>query len=61
MADGAYATDVPADSIGCYWQTSKDGSGTFVSIVANENLAANAHGRVALTTGQWFKTSKCGT
>jgi hypothetical protein len=61
IAPGSYTATVPADSSNCYVEVSKDGTGVFSSIVANDNFDTGAHARVSVKAGQWLKTDGCGT
>jgi hypothetical protein len=59
MQPGTYRTAGPADGSGgdCYWQRSKDSSGSMDSIIANDNLAGS--GRVTVSKGEVFKSTGC--
>jgi hypothetical protein len=53
---GSYKTDGDADlDLGCYWERTKDDSGEFGSIIANEY--ADGPGRVTVNSGEYFKVS----
>ncbi|HEX5567015.1 MAG TPA: hypothetical protein VFY14_08860 [Streptomyces sp.] len=57
IAAGTYKTAGPEGSWGCYWERSKDASGEFDSIIANNNL--QGPGRVTVNKGEVFKTNRC--
>lgn len=61
IAAGTYVADVPADSLNCYWQTSRDNSGSIDAIIANDNVSPG--GRASLATGKakWVTVTGCGT
>ncbi|MFF1679793.1 hypothetical protein ACFVYG_27630 [Streptomyces sp. NPDC058256] len=54
---GTYKSAGPEDEFGCYWERTKDASGEFGSIIANNNL--DGPGRVTLNNGEYFKTNRC--
>jgi hypothetical protein len=58
---GRYKTRVPEDSFGCYWERTKDDSGDFDSIIANDNLNPGARASVTVKRGEFFKSNGCGT
>lgn len=59
---GTYAATVPADSFGCYWERQKDLTGSFESIISNDNGKPGAHMKVTIaTTDKGFKSQGCGT
>ncbi|MFD0328325.1 hypothetical protein ACFQZC_08960 [Streptacidiphilus monticola] len=59
MKPGTYKTKGPADAAipNCYWERDKDSSGSFSSIIANDNLSGT--GRVTVRKGEVFKTNGC--
>lgn len=62
IAPGTYATNVPEDSFGCYWERDKSLDGSPDSIIANDNLSPRAHGLVLIKpTDKAFKSDGCGT
>jgi uncharacterized protein (DUF2141 family) len=62
IAAGTYAVTVPADSVGCYWQRSKNFSGDLGSIIANQNVEPGARATVTIRSGdKAFKSTGCGT
>lgn len=59
---GSYRTVVPNDSIDCYYERLKDASGSFDSIIANNNGAPGSQQIVEIkSTDKYFKTQGCGT
>jgi len=54
---GTYKTSGPDGEFGCYWERSKNASGEFGAIIANNNL--EGPGRVTLNSGEYFKTNRC--
>lgn len=59
---GSYRTVVPSDSFNCYYERLKDASGTFDSIIANNNGAPGSQQIVEIKkTDKYFKTQGCGT
>jgi hypothetical protein len=58
---GRYKTRVPEDSFGCYWERTKDDSGDFDSIIANDNVNPGARASVTVKRGEFFKSNGCGT
>jgi len=59
---GTYRTVVPNDSINCYYERLKDASGTFDSIIANNNGSAGSQQIVQIkASDKFFKTEGCGT
>ncbi|MFD4599880.1 hypothetical protein ACFWPQ_17870 [Streptomyces sp. NPDC058464] len=60
MQAGTYKTAGP-DKTGfvdnCYWARTKDASGEFDAIIANENL--QGQGRVTVNKGEYFETTGC--
>ncbi|MFF4757613.1 hypothetical protein [Streptomyces sp. NPDC001292] len=60
MQAGTYKT-AGADKDGfienCYWARTKDASGEFDAIIANENL--KGQGRVTVNKGEYFETKGC--
>lgn len=62
IAPGTYATSVPDDSFGCYWERDKSLNGSPDSIIANDTLNPRAHGLVQIKpTDKAFKSDGCGT
>jgi hypothetical protein len=59
IAAGTYKTAGPQDDFSCYWERDKDSSGSFESIIANDNLSGT--GRVTVEKGEVFKTQGCRT
>jgi hypothetical protein len=60
MQPGTYRTKGPADGTPeCYWERDKDSSGSFNSIIANDNLAGS--GLVTVAKGEIFKSQGCQT
>lgn len=59
MQPGTYRTAGPSDGSGgnCYWQRSKDASGSVDSIIANDNLAGS--GLVTVSKGEVFESTGC--
>jgi hypothetical protein len=57
IAAGTYRTDGPQDEIPCYWERDEDSSGSFESIIANNNIGGT--GRVTLRAGEVFKSQRC--
>lgn len=56
IAAGTYKTTGEADlDLGCYWERSKDDTGDFDSIIANDY--SDGPGRVTVKAGEIFKTS----
>ncbi len=56
---GTYKTAGPDNSAGdCYWQRSKDSSGSFDSIIANDNLAGQGVVTIRSSDGA-FKSQGC--
>jgi hypothetical protein len=58
---GRYKTQVPQDSANCYWQRTMDDSGDMDSIIANDNLNPGARASITVNSGEFFKSSGCGT
>jgi hypothetical protein len=58
---GRYKTQVPQDSANCYWQRTTDDSGDMDSIIANDNLNPGARASITVNSGEFFKSSGCGT
>jgi hypothetical protein len=58
---GRYKTTVPGDSPNCYWERTKDDSGEFGSIIANDNANPGARVSVTLKKGEFFSSNGCGT
>ncbi|MGW3458402.1 hypothetical protein ACWDE9_02020 [Streptomyces olivaceoviridis] len=60
MRAGTYRTAGP-DTSGfvdnCYWARTKDASGEFEAIIANDNL--QGQGRVTVNKGEYFETNGC--
>jgi hypothetical protein len=62
IVPGQYRTKVPADSVNCYWQRSKDTTGSFQSIISNGNSGPNTPVVVTIaSTDKAFKAQGCGT
>jgi hypothetical protein len=60
MQPGTYRTKGPAyGTPGCYWERDKDSSGSFNSIIANDNLTGS--GLVTVAKGEIFKSQGCQT
>ncbi|MFK4146862.1 hypothetical protein [Streptomyces sp. NPDC004065] len=60
MQAGTYKTAGPDQSgfiDNCYWARTKDASGEFGAIIANENL--QGQGRVTVNKGEYFETKGC--
>ena len=57
---GRYKTTVPDDSMNCYWQRTKDDSGEFGSIIANDNASPGSRVSVTLKKGEFFTSNGCG-
>lgn len=57
IAAGTYVTDVPADSVGCYWETDRDNAGTLDSIIANDNVSPSGRGSLATGKAKWVKVT----
>ncbi|WP_051803960.1 hypothetical protein [Streptomyces sp. NRRL S-474] len=60
MQAGTYKTAGPdKDGIidNCYWARTKDASGEFEAIIANDNL--EGQGRVTVNKGEYFETNGC--
>ena len=53
--------DLPQDSANCYWQRTTDDSGDMDSIIANDNLNPDARASITVNSGEFFKSSGCGT
>ncbi len=58
---GRYKTQVPQDSGNCYWERTKDDSGDMDSIIANDNVNPGARASITVNSGEFFKSSGCGT
>ena len=59
---GTYRTVVPNDSFNCYYERLKDASGSFDSIIANNNGSPGSQQIVEIkATDKFFKTEGCGT
>jgi hypothetical protein len=58
---GRYKTTVPEDSSNCYWARMKDDRGGLDSIIANDNVSPGARASVTVKSGEFFKSSGCGT
>ena len=58
---GRYKTTVPQNSSGCYWERTKDDSGDMDSIIANDNVNPGARASITVNSGEFFKSSGCGT
>jgi hypothetical protein len=58
---GRYKTTVPQDSSNCYWERTKDDSGDSDSIIANDNVNPGARASITVKSGEFFKSSGCGT
>ena len=58
---GRYKTTVPQDSSGCYWERTKDDSGDTDSIIANDTVNPGARASITVNSGEFFKSSGCGT
>ena len=69
MGEGTYevGVDAPAGRYktvgedGCYWERTKDDSGSFGSILANNNVNDGARASVTVKKGEFFTSSGCGT
>jgi hypothetical protein len=60
MQAGTYKTAGPDRSgliDNCYWARTKDASGEFGAIIANDNL--QGQGRVTVNKGEYFETNGC--
>ncbi|MFC9096938.1 hypothetical protein [Streptomyces sp. NPDC057072] len=57
MQAGTYRTAGPDNSVLCYWERAKDSTGSFDSIIANNNLQGS--GRATVRKGEVFKTTGC--
>lgn len=57
---GRYKTTVPGDSLNCYWERTKDDSGDFGSIIANDNADPGARVSVTIKRGEFFTSNGCG-
>ncbi|MFJ2733448.1 MULTISPECIES: hypothetical protein [unclassified Streptomyces] len=60
MQAGTYKTAGPDEGSfikNCYWARTKDASGEFGAIIANENL--KGQGRVTVNKGEYFETKGC--
>jgi hypothetical protein len=58
---GRYKTTVPQNSSGCYWERTKDDSGDMDSIIANDTVNPGARASITVNSGEFFKSSGCGT
>jgi hypothetical protein len=59
---GTYRTVVPNDSITCYYERLKDATGSFDSIIANNDGSPGSQQIVEIkATDKFFKTEGCGT
>lgn len=62
IRSGQWKAQVPADSLGCYWERMKNTDGDFDSILANETVDAGGQAVVTIkATDKAFKTDGCGT
>ena len=69
MGEGTFeiGVDAPAGrykTVGednCYWERTKDDSGSFGSILANNNVNDGARASVTVKRGEFFTSSGCGT
>jgi hypothetical protein len=59
---GTYRAVVPSDSINCYYERLSDASGSFDSIIANNDGDPGSQQIVEIkSTDKFFKTEGCGT
>lgn len=56
IAAGKWETKADINSVGCYWQRSKDASGAFESIIANGTVPSGGPGIVQVVATDKFVT-----